>query len=46
MHDKVYDRFRDALIQKLEATAVMGDPMDKTNTLGPLAIEHLTEKLR
>jgi len=42
--DSVYEEFRDLLIQKLEESVKMGDPMDKEGvTLGPLAIARLTE---
>lgn len=35
------------LINQIEKNTVIGDPMNKKDvTLGPLAIKHLTEKLR
>ena len=42
--DSVYDKFRDALIDKISTTKI-GDAMDSAVNLGPLAIKHLTEKL-
>lgn len=45
--DGVYDQFRDALVEKIKATAILGDPMDKLEVnVGPLAVKHLTEGLR
>lgn len=44
--DSVYDQFRDGLIDKIAKTAKLGDPMDKEVTVGPLALKHLTDKLR
>ena len=35
--DQVYDLFVQGLIQKLKNDVKIGDPMDKANTLGPLA---------
>jgi len=46
VHESIYQQFRDNLIEKIKTSTVIGDPMDTANTLGPLAIEHLTEKLR
>ena len=44
IHSKIYDQFRDGLIQKIKESVRIGDPMDKDMiTLGPLAIERLTE---
>ena len=34
---KVYDEFRDRLIEKIKSSTVMGDPMDRQTNLGPLA---------
>ena len=34
------------MIEKIKATAKLGDPMDKQFSVGPLAIERLTEELR
>ena len=34
---KVYDEFRDRLIEKIKSTAVVGDPMDRASTIGPLS---------
>lgn len=43
MSDGVYDKFKEALVEKVKQTKI-GDPMDKANVnLGPLAIKHLTE---
>lgn len=33
----VYDEFKDRLIEKIKSTTVIGDPMDRTTNLGPLA---------
>ena len=47
IHEKLYDQFRDGMIEKIKASAKLGDPMDKENvSVGPLAIKHLTEGLR
>jgi succinate-semialdehyde dehydrogenase/glutarate-semialdehyde dehydrogenase len=47
IHESIYDSFKEALIEKIKSTARLGDPMDKENvTVGPLAIQHLTEELR
>jgi glyceraldehyde-3-phosphate dehydrogenase (NADP+) len=35
IHEKVYDRFRDALVAATE-TIVMGDPLDRATDLGPM----------
>lgn len=35
VHEKVYDRFRDALVAATE-TIVMGDPLDRATELGPM----------
>lgn len=43
--DAVYDEFRDGMIEKIKAAKV-GDPMDRSVAVGPLAIQHLTEELR
>jgi len=42
--EKVYDQFKDRLIQKLSEVKI-GDPMDKNTTLGPLAKKSLWERL-
>lgn len=45
--DKLYDQFKDKLINHIELNTVIGDPMNKKDvTLGPLAIKHLTQNLR
>ena len=40
--DSVYDQFREALVEKIKSTTIMGDPSEKGVNLGPLALEHLT----
>lgn len=45
--DNIYDKFRDALVEKIKSTVKLGDPMDKENvTVGPLALARLTDQLR
>ena len=34
----VYDQFRDRLVEKIKSTAVLGDPMDPSTNVGPLAM--------
>jgi succinate-semialdehyde dehydrogenase/glutarate-semialdehyde dehydrogenase len=46
VHESVYEAFKEAMIEKIKSTARLGDPMDKANTVGPLAVAHLTEHLR
>ena len=47
IHDSIYDKFRDGLIEKIKSTAKLGDPMDSENVnVGPLAIKKNTEELR
>ncbi len=44
VEEKVYDKVRDLIIRELEMTKI-GDPMDPTTTLGPLARADLREEL-
>ena len=41
----VYDEFRDRLIEKIRSTAVIGDPMDLSVNVGPLALKRQKELL-
>ena len=34
---KVYDEFKERLIEKIKSTAVVGDPMDRAVNIGPLS---------
>ena len=37
IHEKIYDQFREKMIDKIKSTAKLGDPMDAENvTVGPL----------
>lgn len=33
----VYDEFKERLIEKIKSSAVLGDPMDRSTNVGPLA---------
>lgn len=44
VEEKVYNKVRDLIIRELEMTKI-GDPMDPTTTLGPLARADLREEL-
>jgi len=41
----VYDEFRDRLIEKIRSTAVIGDPMDLSVNVGPLALKRQKDLL-
>ncbi len=45
VHEKVYDRFLAACRPHVQAY-VLGDPMDETTTMGPLALPHTGEFMR
>lgn len=46
IQDTIYDQFRDGLVEKIKASTKIGDPMDKSVTLGPLASAVQAERLR
>ena len=46
LHESLYDEFRERLVEMIKAKARLGDPMDEAVTVGPLAVEALTEELR
>ena len=41
--DPVYDEFRDRLLEKIQTSTVIGDPMDEKVNLGPLALKRQKE---
>lgn len=41
----VYDKFRDMLVEKIKRSTKIGDPMDRSVNLGPLALARQKEKL-
>jgi len=46
VHEEIYERFRDALIEKIKAETKMGDPLDPEMNLGPLADQKQAATLR
>jgi succinate-semialdehyde dehydrogenase/glutarate-semialdehyde dehydrogenase len=45
IHDSIYDKFKSGMIERI-IEAKMGNPIDPTVTLGPLAVERLADELR
>lgn len=41
----VYDEFRDRLLEKIKKETKIGDPNDRTTTLGPLAMQRQKDRL-
>ena len=46
IQDKVYDQFKELLVEKLKKNIKIGDPMDKDITVGPLSMQVQVENLK
>lgn len=42
----MYDEFKERLIEKLKTEVVIGDPMDPSVTMGPIALKRQLAKLK
>lgn len=46
VNERVYDQFKEGLIEKIKTEVRIGDPMDPETTLGPLAFAKQKETLQ